>query len=233
MKSRETMLKEIRDSIPRSWVDRLKQGRPLTLGFDPATTTKVLSNPSSLSVLVDAGNEYEVPLLLRWKASEDWIHHAVIDTVLADIERSPCRAMALGVDSTSEKLFAGNLRDRLAGQLPVVLCTFSENVEIGGEIMPMKTAGCGLYVGDFEDNRMGLPNVDFVMADHRLVKDFKGTYIFEEDKDGNHADTFSSTMIARFVMVRRLGLVSVDVATGNSSRLNDDDDGPGPEKLAF
>jgi hypothetical protein len=230
---RDKMLKQIRQAIPTSWTDRLKEGRPITLGYDVATTTKALSNPSSVAVLMDDGPEYAVPLLLRWKASEDWIHHAVIDCVLADIAGANCRAQALGVDATSEKLFAAALRNRLAGIVPVVLCVFSEKVDLFGEEMLMKTAGCGLYVGDFEDNRMGLPNVEWVLADHRLVKDLKGTYHFEEDKEGNHADSFAAAMLARYVMSRKLGLVSVDVATGENRRGGDDDDRGPADSLHF
>lgn len=236
MNPREAMQRRIRGMIARDWAGRLREGRPITLGYDVATTTKAKSNPSALTVMQDAGTEYEVPLMLRWKASEDWIHHAVIDCVLDDIAGAKCRAQGLGVDATSEKLFAASLRNRLAGRVPVVLCVFSENTELFGETMLMKMAGCGLYVGDFEDNRMGLPNVDWVMSDHRLVKDFKGSYVFEEDKEGNHADGFSSAMLARYVMTRRLGLVDVSVATGESRRRgddDDDDDGLKPEGLQF
>jgi hypothetical protein len=231
--TRTAMLQRVRAAIPSSWTDRLQPGRPLALGYDVSTTTKVKSNPSSLTAMQDLGAEYAVPLLLRWKASEDWIHHAVIDCVLADIAAAKCTPQALGIDATSEKLYAANLRNRLAGTVPVILCVFSENIDLFGEKMLMKTAGCGLYVGDFEDNRMGLPNVDFVMADHRLVKDFKGTYQFEEDKHGNHADTFASSMLARYALSRHLGLVDISIATGQSRRADDDDDSPKTDALQF
>lgn len=223
---------QIRAAIPTSWTDRLIEGAPTTMGYDVATTTKVLSNPGSFAVMQQKGREYVVPLLLRWKASEDLISNAVVDCVLGDLAAARCNPQALGIDATSEKYFATQLRRRLAGQVPVILCVFSENTEVAGEKMTMKAAGCGAYVGDFEDNVIGLPNQDFVYADHRLVKDFKGTYLFEEDSQGNHADTFAAAMLARYVMGKNLGLISIDVATGERRRgALDDDDDDGPVNL--
>lgn len=213
----KTVEELVRSKMPQGWDDRLVEGATTTLGYDVATTTNALSNPSALAVMQQVGRDRVVRLLLRWKAEEAVVSHAVLDAVLADMAAAGVRPRCLGIDATSEKYFATEVRRRLRGTVPVELCVFSQNVEIGGEKMTMKAAGCSQYVARFEDNAIALPNADWIYADHRLVKDKRGGFEFEEDSAGNHADGFSACMLADYVMERKTGRAEVATATGGKS----------------
>jgi hypothetical protein len=182
---------QLRGLLSAGWVDAVGNGQ-IGVGHDVATTAGDESNPSALTVTEKVGREFTQRLCLRWKDASYKRRLALIELVIDDLRAADRRPRCLAVDATSEKSFAGMLRDQLAGRCAVEFFVASKNYEHGRQQMLGKTLMGDLYCQAFEDGVMRLPPGDWIYADHTLVKRLKGSYVYEEDSAGNHADAFVS-----------------------------------------
>lgn len=185
----------LRPLLPQDWTRRLGAGR-FGIGHDVATTEGELSNPSALAVVEQLGRRYDTRLLIRWKAEEYKMRLALVELVVEDILAAQKRPRRVMVDATNERSYAGLMRDQLAGRVPVENYIASASIESRGTKYSAKQLLGDEYCQLFEDNVMGLPTGDWVFADHQLVKAARGSYVYEEDKVGNHADAFVACMLA-------------------------------------
>lgn len=188
----------LRPLLPVNWADKLTAGK-IGIGHDVATTEGELSNPSSLSVVERINNVFYTRLIMRWKAEEYKMRLALIELTVEDVLARHLRPRRLVIDATNERSFAGMVRDQLAGRCNVEDYIASKGIEHRGKKYSAKQLLGDLYVQQFEDNVMALPGGEgtgWVYADHQLVKASRGTYVYEEDSVGNHADAFVSNMLA-------------------------------------
>lgn len=169
------------------------------IGYDVATTTKNLSNPSALAVAERTGVDVNVPLILTWKTKDPAIATERVKEIVRVVNARPNggRARALAIDATSEKYFAKSLADEIVAQVPVAQVVASERYERPGyEPMNWKTWLGDLLVGELDDNHLTIPADRYIKKDWRAVIKEKGQYVCEPDVDGGHGDTFDATKLA-------------------------------------
>lgn len=191
----------LRDHIPATWADSLAHG-PIGLGHDIATTTKGVSNWSSLAVCQHVAPLYRFSFI-RWRTADPEVNLGILDLIVSDIERSGRRARRLCVDSSNEKYHAQRTRTYFRGRVPVELIGSGESVEWKGEKYNYKTLLGSLYTAGFEDNCFAICNGVWVLDDHRLVKRERGTFVADTGKDGGHADVFDAGKLAYWGVLRQ------------------------------
>jgi hypothetical protein len=183
---------------------RLGKGR-VGAGFDVATTTKGTSNPSSFSIVEEAGADKIVRAILNWKTWNPAVAEERIELLLRLIaaRKEGGGARRLCVDATNEKYWSQGLRRKLAGIVPVELIVASETIERPGEPEPitMKQYLGSLLVGELDDNHLWIPSERYVREDWRLVRKEKGQFICEPDSEGKHGDTFDGAKLGLYALV--------------------------------
>ena len=182
-----------------AWLkSKLSDGK-IGLGWDLATTTKGLSNPTSVSVLEQKGNEFILRACFVWKTAEPEIAmervRAIVQTVRS---RSAGPARKLCIDGQNERYFAKLAQADLRGAVPVEIVIGSEAVEVLGQPdkITVKQQTCGRLVEELDDNHLSLPPERYLKEDWRLVKKEKGQFVCEPDGQGRHGDTFDGTRFA-------------------------------------
>ncbi|MCX6908216.1 MAG: hypothetical protein NTY01_09260 [Verrucomicrobia bacterium] len=207
-------------------------------GYDPATTEKKTSNPSSFSVVERKGVDVIARAVFTWKTGDDDLHLERILLILQAIRSRPSgrRAVALYFDATNEKLFARRCQRELRGEVPVKLIVFSNTVKVpeSEEPITVKQYLATRMLSVLNDNLLTLPAARYVREDWRLVRKEKGLLFWEPDSDGKHADTFCSTALGSDAAKSKGGHVeaeacgfgskSTDGRPGNFDRPNHDDD---------
>jgi len=173
------------EAWPDDWKYLLTDG-PIGIGMDPATTTKKLSNPTSIVVTQKDGLDYFVRAAIRFKTADPAITRAFLDIAL-DLPGNR-RVRRLVIAATSERFFATDLRSKYAGKVPVELVIESEGVEYLGEKMTYKLYLGNLVVNTLNDAHLGLPNAIWLRNDLRQPEG--ATFQAEPDENGNHADAF-------------------------------------------
>ena len=186
---------KLRPLLSQDWTAKLGSGQ-FGIGHDVATTEGELSNPSALAVTEKFGSQFLTRLLIRWKAEEYKMRLALIELIVEDMLSAHKRPRRLVIDATNERSFAQMVRDQLAGRCPVEDYIASASLEERGKTYSAKQLLGDHYCQTFEDNCIALPQGDWVYADHQLVKAFRGSYLYEEDKVGNHADSFVAGMLS-------------------------------------
>lgn len=205
---------KLRPLLDPGWTTAIGEG-VVGIGHDVATTEGELSNPSSLTVTEKLGGRFFQRLVLRWKAEEYKTRLALVELVVDDLFAAGKRPRRLVIDATNERGFAQMTRDQLAGRVVVEFYIASQGMEQRGVKYSARQLLGDRYVQTFEDNVMALPAGDWLYADHQLVKNSHGSYVYEEDKAGNHADSFVS------------GQLSVWAVTGTAERMEITAAGPG------
>lgn len=189
--------------LPPDWTALLGAGS-LGLGHDVATTEGEFSNPSALAVVERLGGRFDTRLLVRWKSAEYKMRLALIELVVEDILAANKRPRRIVVDATNERSFAQMIRDQLAGRCPQEDYIASAALEHRGKRYSAKQLLGDFYCQAFEDNVISLPGGEsaaWVYADHQLVKSSKGSYVYEEDSVGNHADAFVAGMLGVWALM--------------------------------
>jgi hypothetical protein len=171
---------------PDQWKDKLVENQPISIGIDPATTTKKLSNPTAIVVTQKVGFDYFVRAAIRFKTDDPAVTRAMLGMAL-DVPKG-CRIRKIVVLATSERFFATDLRSHFAGKAPVQLVIESEKASYRGEEMTYKLYLGNLVVNMLNDANLTLPNAVFVRNDLRQPEG--ATFIAEPDESGNHADVF-------------------------------------------
>ncbi len=183
-----------------AWLrDHLGKGT-VGIGFDVATTTKAISNPSAATVAERNGVDVTVPAIFIWKTRDPDIATERLGMLLSVVEKRQegGRAKAMAIDATSEKYFAASLAKHFRSAVPVAQVVSSESFErVGYEAMNYKTWLGDQLVGELDDNHLALPSDRYLKKDWRSVIKEKGSYTCEPDgDDGGHGDTFDSTKLA-------------------------------------
>jgi len=188
---------------------------PVGIGFDIATTTGELSNPSSVTVTERVGSERYQRLVCVWKEKKPQIARERLAAIVAAVKSRPAGggARRLGIDASNERYFAEETADIMASQVPVQLVISGNTVEPrppgysekDGNIN-YKTFLGDLYAASVNDGRIVMPPDEYLKADHRMVMKDGGRYICVPDADGRHGDTFDSGKIAEFMLMAGGGI---------------------------
>lgn len=179
---------------------------PAGIGFDVATTTKGLSNPSSLTVAQRIGTELVQPLVLLWKTRDPRLARERLRRVVEACARAEAPARRLCIDASSELYFAEETRAEFARLIPVDVIRSGETVDprppgYTGNINYKQWLG-DLYCAEINDNRCVLPPEYYFKKDHRSVFKDRGLYGCDIDRDGGHGDTFDSGKLALLALLR-------------------------------
>jgi hypothetical protein len=185
--------------VPSDWTRHL-QGGLLGIGYDVATTINKTSNPSSITVTEDYGGKFWERLIVRFKSEDPEAPRQILDSILSAAD--PRKLRSLCIDSSNEKYHARNVRTKMRKFCPVYLIASGEKIKWDGTDYLYKTLLGQLYVSAFEDGRIALPDGEWVVKDHRLVKNHAGSYATETDDSGNHGDTFDSGKLSLWSHLR-------------------------------
>lgn len=183
--------------------------KPVAVGFDVATTTGELSNPSSVTVSEKDGPDSFHRLVCIWKERNPKVARERLLRILQTIQNRPAGGAArrLGIDASNERYFAEETADEFARWIPVQLFIAGNTVEPrppgyserDGNIN-YKTYSGDLYAARFNDGRIAVPSDEYVKMDHRLVMKDAGRYVCVPDpQTGAHGDTFDSGKIAELM----------------------------------
>ncbi len=180
-------------------VDHIGPGK-VGLGWDPATTEKETSNPSSFTVTeeLDAIN-WKGTVTIAWKTADPDIALARAKKIVQGVNSRPTggRARRMAVDATNERYFAVRVQRELAALVPVELVVASETVEQPGSEPITKKALLGNQLAaEINDNRATLPPEKYIKEDFRRVKRDRGSFACELGPNGEHGDTFDSQKLS-------------------------------------
>lgn len=175
----------------------------VSVGFDPATTTKESSNPTGVTVAEMRGGLRKQPLVMCWKEKEPAIVRERMKLVFETIQARPVggRAKALVVGATNERYFSKDLADHLGALVPTILVVESEGIHPAGYEKPInfKTYIGDIYCAAVNENRYDLPAGEYFKKDQRLTIKSGGRYDCPVDStSGAHGDTFSSGGFAEY-----------------------------------
>lgn len=194
---------------------------PVGMGFDVATTTAEVSNPSSVTVREKIGGEYFDRLKVVWKERKPQIARARLSEIIKTVRNRPHGGPArrLCIDASNERYFAEETADILAPLIPVRLV-------IAGNIVEPRPAGYAekdgninykTWLGDLEattvnDGRLALPPDAYVKSDYRMVMKDAGKFICVPDPEtGAHGDMFDSGKLAGFSLMGAAGAITPDL----------------------
>lgn len=180
------------------------------IGFDVATTTGELSNPSSVTVTERGGGERFHRLVAVWKERKPQVARERLEQIIRVVrERSeggPARRLC--IDASNERYFAEETADLLVQKIPVQLIISGNTVEPrppgyserDGNIN-YKTYLGDIYAASVNDGRIALPPDEYLKSDHRMVMKDAGRYLCVPDSmTGAHGDTFDSGKLAEFAL---------------------------------
>lgn len=187
------------EALTTDWTRPLMGGR-LGIGYDVATTINKSSNPSAITVTEDWAGKYWQRLLVRFKSEDPEAPMQILQAIFDAVDGNRWRSLC--IDASNEKYHARNVRTRFRAKCPVFLISSGESILWLGEKFSYKTLLGQLYCSAFEDNRMALPDGEWIVRDHRLVKNAAGSYATDLDDEGNHGDTFDSGKLSLWSHLR-------------------------------
>lgn len=192
--------------IPVGWQNSMSSD-PWSIGYDPATTTKEKSNPSSIVVSQQVSPNLVVErLTLRFKESDPDEAWALLDEIVnGGMIATGHRPNALAIDSSNEKYFAVQTKKRFSRFAKILLCDSSTTVEHMGQKIKLKTFLGNRYVDAYDDRGIAIAPDRWVKEDRRLAKKIKGGFDNELDNAGNHGDTFDAGKLAYHALSRAGG----------------------------
>jgi hypothetical protein len=196
------------------------------IGYDVATTTRGVSNPSAVTITEAKGIEKYQRLVLTWKTKDPAIARQRLRLICKTIagRKTGGPARRLCIDGTSEKYYAVDVARDLMALVPVEVVVSSESVP--RERAPSyetainyKTWLGDLYSAEINDAHYWLPPEQYLKDDHRLVTKDRGRYDCEPQADGKHGDTFDSGKLAQHALASGGPVEAEACATGtyNSS----------------
>lgn len=188
------------EALSADWTARLRGGK-IGIGYDVATTEKKKSNPSSITVTEDFAGTYWQRLVIRFKTQDPEAAMQVLESILSACP--PKLLLSLNVDASNEKYHARTVKARMRRHCQVNLIGSGETVIWQQEKFSYKTLLGNLYVSAFEDHRIAMAGSEWLVKDHRLVKNHAGGYATDLDDEGNHGDTFDSGKLAHWAHVHR------------------------------
>ena len=189
--------------LPVGWASAMSQAR-YAIGYDVATTTNKMSNPSGIVVMQEEHPKLFVErLVFRFKEANPDEAKAILREIIEACQNATgTRPAALAVDSTNERYYAVQIRKEFSKYCRVLLCDSSESIDYKGEKMKVKTYLGQRYVEIYEDSAIAIPPDRWIKEDRRLAKKVKGGFDNELDSAGNHGDTFDGGKLAREALSR-------------------------------
>jgi hypothetical protein len=169
------------------------------LGVDWATTAKLTSNPTAVTVMERRGAEVVGVLTCVWKTNDPDVAIDRLDRIIRTVNgrAEGGRARRLSQDASSEKYHCANVRKKFHGVVIVEDVVAGETVERpGAEPITRKALLGNQLVGVLDDNQATLPPERYLKADFRLVKRDRGSFTTELGPNGEHGDTFDSHKLA-------------------------------------
>ncbi len=194
--------------------ESLRDGQ-VGIGFDVATTTAEISNPSSVTVREQSGITRYDRLKLVWKERKPQIARQRLAAIIKIIRNRPDGGPArrLCLDASNERYFAEETADLLAPLIPVQLVIAASAVDplarpatslnATATSTTMNTNRLGdLEAANVNEGRHALPADDYVKTDYRLVLKDAGRYLCVPDpQTGAHGDTFDSGKLAELALM--------------------------------
>lgn len=186
------------NELPQGWANKLTDHR-FGIGYDVATTTKKMSNPSSIVVMQQVEpNLFVERLVFRFKQSNPDEAQAILREIVEGCQTATSRRCSgIAIDSSNERYYAVQVRKNFSRYCRVILCDSSTSKDYRGEKMSLKTYLGSRYVELYDDSAIAIPPDRWVKDDRRLAKKAKGGFDNELDPAGNHGDTFDSGKLAR------------------------------------
>ena len=183
---------------PAGWVRAcgFVPGVPAVIGVDPATTAKKKSNPTGFCASQMDGGVHAARAMARWRTANPREARAALTGAVDDLTAAGVPVKCVVLDATSEKYWASETREELAGRCPCLLVVSSEREDFQGERVLVKTALGADACATFEDGRAAVPNAREVKEDIRLARRVAGGFDNEADEDGNHGDMFDAYKLA-------------------------------------
>jgi hypothetical protein len=174
----------------------------VSVGYDPATTTRQTSNPSSVTVTEMNGVQRAQRLVVMWKERKPQVVRERLRLIFEAIRARPAGGAArrLVILATNERYFAEETADILRPTVPVELVVESVSLQPPGYEAPVnyKTYLGDIFSGAVNDNRYDLPGGDYFKRDMRLTTKNGGRYECTPEPDGAHGDSFSSGGAAEY-----------------------------------
>jgi hypothetical protein len=188
----------------------VKDGQ-IGIGFDVATTTGEISNPSSVTIREKIGNDRYDRLKLAWKEKKPQIARErlrrIVETIRLRANGGPARRLC--IDASNERYFAEETADILAPLIPVQLVIAGNAVEPRPEGYSERDGNINYktWLGDLEaanvnDGRLALPPGEYIKNDYRMVMKDAGKFVCIPDvQTGAHGDTFDSGKLAELALL--------------------------------
>ena len=196
------------DSEFRRAIDALRanlRDGEVGVGFDIATTTKETSNPSSVTVTERNGTERSQRLVVLWKEKKPQIVRERLRQIFDAIADRPKggRAKRFCILAQSERYFAEETSDELAGVVPTTLVIESVAIQPPGYAKPTnyKTYLGDIYSAAVNDNHYAMPPSEYLKRDQRMTVKNAGRFECDPEPDGKHGDTFCSGEAAEFALM--------------------------------
>lgn len=179
--------------LPPGWLDVFStEHRRISIGLDPATTTKKQSNPSAIVVTQEVNLTAFFRLVLRLKTEDPDVITALLRSICVGLRGRGLSVRRLVILATNERFFAVKVRKKFGALAPTELLIESEKITYGGEDMLVKAYLGNLFVNQIDDGYVALPSDPFVKADLRSVVRDRGTFDAELLADGGHGDVFAA-----------------------------------------
>ena len=187
------MAVRVENILPTGWVDRFYMlGGRISIGIDPATTTKKMSNPTGIVVTQQVGLFYHERLVIRLKTGDGDVIFELLRAIIDGLRAVGLAVRKVIILATNERFWAISMRKRLASRAPVELLIESEKIAYLGNEMLVKAYLGNLYVNTIDDGYLTLPACEWLKVDLRLVVKDRGTFDAELGADGGHGDCFAA-----------------------------------------
>ena len=194
---------------------------PVGIGFDVATTTAEVSNPSCVNVREKKANDRFDRLVVIWKERKPQIARERLQAIVQCVRNRPAGGPArkLCIDASNERYFAEETADLLAPLIPVQLVIAGNTVEPRppGYSDRDGSVNYKTWLGDTEaalinDGRVAKPADEYVKTDCRLVMKDSGRYVCVPDpQTGAHGDTFDGGKYAEFALTTTAGAITAEI----------------------
>jgi hypothetical protein len=202
--------------LPEGALDFVKG--TVAIGIDMATTTKKMSNPTSLSIVNLAADGFEVPCILWWKTANPHTTTGRVVGLIQTLKSMGVKVECVGVDASNEKYYAILLKEAIGALADVQLLVSSESVETPEGKISLKAQMGNDLANGIESGKAVLPFSSYVYGDFMRVVKSGGSFDAAVGPNGEHGDTFDSTKIGLRVLRRGGSVEAWDMPVGDAGQ---------------